>query len=354
MLDADDPARGARILDLRRSRPMTQEALATAAGVSVQTIRRAEAGRPLSVDTAQALCAVFGLTTTQLAGTGTTGVTPSTVPHLPSGRGISRPRRSTMVILALLALGMVLQVSGWASPGPDEADYFCVYQALSQMALAVAGAVLVVRRGWRNGTAWPRVVRMATVVAALLLVCLPPRQLWASQTATVNDVLDDMFAFQKADVVVRLRHVLEPGWDETLARWDVMRIYSTSQGWTSSHLDSPGALAAYDAGFAKCREMYLHAPTYPRNDCEWEGHRLSRGRWSDLVATTFGLSLTRRTSPREDFDDLIADPAYAEARGVYERNLVTIPNQRHRPMAWKPAFDEAVGIASARQADAHR
>jgi len=55
-----------RIRKLRNGRSMTQEALALAAGLSVVTVKRAEAGRPLAPETVLSLAAVFGVTPSEI------------------------------------------------------------------------------------------------------------------------------------------------------------------------------------------------------------------------------------------------------------------------------------------------
>ena len=355
MYEGNEPARGARIASLRAGRLMTQAGLATAAGLHVATVRRAEAGRPLSAETAQAICAVLELAPGGLAPpdgdvtvsdvVGAMNTTASLAFDVPP-----RARRPGLVrwlgtaVLATCALGVVgFEWASWASAEPS---WFLILQAGAQTCVALAFCVLATRALARRRTA----VRAALLAIAVAATAWPGTQVWASLSDTARDIAGNMIGYSHARAVVRMRAALDPAWDRTEADWELVRILSGQVGHTSDYLGTPGAFSWHLKRIQECHNFYLHAEVYPWDVCSppmkpipFPLHRLL---WQSLVGGSFMPAEFRGRT----FDEVVNGDGFAEARALMARvRRFDDPSDAAGKMTEAEAFAEAARIAATRR-----
>ncbi len=362
---------------------MTQEVLAAAAGVSAQTVRRAEAGRPLSAETVQGLCAALGIEASSLLTPA--GLPPSTVAAIgahaspsrdtaspssdtcpidvtvagPKASPPSRVRRSTWVMTAFLVVAVVFQTVTWGGAVIDGQDWFCEFEAVSLTALAIAGAIVAVRRaparreGWRRRRAW----LMATVASCAVLA--PACGFVATSSATVDDVIQGLQDYVRVYRVVEIRAIMEPGWDGAEARWKAQRLRRQFLGVRSPRLETPGTYEAFEARRPACRQLFLHASTYPRDQCEYENERVLDTRVAAFWKSLSGGSVVVHRSDDLTVDDVIGGEGFAVARQMFDAHRwsreVEVDTWWHRfavtesGFDWKPIETEARAYAAARR-----
>lgn len=350
-----DPDRGRFIAALRGGRLMTQATLATAAGLGSGTVKRAEAGRPLSKETAQALCSVFGLPPAGLA--------PSR-PGIPTGEGAPEPfaagavsraaecdasrahvpeetadmaprhasapaardrRRWTGASLAAGAVvafvaSVALQWLAWMPPSSPDWDFFYVLQAASQCALALSAGLGLAWCAVRSRQGRRRTALATLAVVSLAAVAWPPYCAVAVSNPLSNaDFIRIHEGYARMAGVVALRHVMEPGWDPAQARWDAEVFYQHALRRFAPYLRTPGTLAAHRDDVRSCHDLWLHAREYPAS-CD-DGRRLLYERdWTGLWKSLLGGS---RWTP--------VDPGFVWSWGDYSDALAIFVEYMDRP-----------------------
>ncbi len=381
MFDDNDPGRGVRLATLRRAKPMTQEVLATAAGISAQTVRRAEAGKPLLPETVQALCAALGIDAsalrTQMASEtlGTeilleafhrpesevarvTHVRP-TAAALPNDSTRPTVRGSTLALAALLAAGCGLQFLAWWAPDLGGQDGMRYLQSGSQTALAAALALALVRRALRAHDRTSRFRGWALAGLGACLVALPPYLLCVGFNATASEVSRNLHEYVRVSQVIRLRSVAEPAWDPGEAKWQAQRMLYHVWGGTSPRLDTPGTYAAFERDRARCRDLFLHSDSYPHDRCDNDTRPFRDPAWSRFLKSFTGASLMPGDDDAPTTDAILNFPGFEAERNIFDahswtRNVEVGPSW----LGWtgtesgfdlEPMLVEARALAAARR-----
>ncbi len=138
MAEEVDVGRGARLALARRARAMTQEVLGRAAGVSSQTVKRAEAGRPVQAENLEAICAVLDLETRDLA------APLVAVGGTPIAARTPAMRWDAFAAGVLWLLAILAEDVGWSARGETVTE-FRAAQCVA-LALACAGALVPLAR----------------------------------------------------------------------------------------------------------------------------------------------------------------------------------------------------------------
>ena len=176
MIDGHDAARGARVAALRKARAMTQDVLAGAAGVSVQTVKRAEAGKPMQAETVQAFCAALGAEPSDILGPATPSPVVPTTPCANADGAVQTPSlgappRGVPVacrVFAVLAFALAggVENGAWGLAGQTVLD-FRIAQAVAVGSLAAGILALVLpAMAGRGRPAWAVVACALAVLAA--------------------------------------------------------------------------------------------------------------------------------------------------------------------------------------------
>ena len=351
MYEGEDQARGERLATLRRGSMMSQAALATAAGVHVATVKRAEAGRPMSPETAQALCSVLRVGAADLAAPPARADAPAPSPAaglsmaIPktTGHGRARGRRRLVAFAcACAALGCWLQVRAWEPPG-DGMDLFREWQAASQTALAAA--LLALACAMRSGRRpWPARARKAGLVtAAILALAWPTVALGLASFATVDDLVAGTREFSKLNRIVQVRQAMDPAWDASRAHWVVMRRFQHLMAHETPWAETPGALAWHEARRRECEDLFLHAERYPRETCDPAGRVIAPRDADQLLKSLTGGSLVTPVDGDPSADEILERDGFAPARAIVEAHGTDVSGAMREAKAYAVARRDRQG-----------
>lgn len=326
MYEDVDAARGGRIAALRGDRLMTQAAFATAASLHVGTVRRAEAGRPLSAETAQALCAVLGLPPHGLAavtdatsadatvGLASTVREGQTVPAPRPGRPewLAWATRCGIGIAIVCALGAaILESVAWMT---DEPLWFRILQAAAQTCLATVLLIAVVNRLTRTRRkVWGLALALSAAACAW-----PSVQVIGSLNQTALDVMKSVKDYSRENGVIHVRTIIDTAWDPSESRWKMMRQFTNRLGSTVAYLQTPGTYAWHERRAIACRDMFLHAEAYPKDVCDPVRQPLRETLAVDVWKSVIGGSFVADEYAAATSDDVVGGGDFARARQVYD------------------------------------
>ena len=340
MFDGCDPARGKAIAALRGARLMTQASLAKASGLSLVTVKRAEAGKPLSSETAQALCSVFEVEPAGLrpADAPLAGAVMPAPPHAPvEAPDPAAPVRSpagpplvvrvvhvrqgmrwpSMVARACLAIAVLFQWLAWRVPSAPAMDMFRFHQAVSQTCIGLAFLMAAADMAYRSRrTAFRSAWCMATV-ACLAFAAFPTHQLQRGYDLWVANVARTFHATNRAGWLVGVRAALEPGWDAAEDRWVVRTRFWRAAGADGPSLRSPGTYAARERARKACDEAFLHAARWPAETCDSDIHAVVDRDPGMLWASLAGEAFWPDASDDPALRRILDGPEYARARAFY-------------------------------------
>ena len=315
--------RGRTLARLRKAKAMTQQVLADAAGVRVQTVKRGEAGRNLSPETVMALCAALGTTPAALAaeavaedGHGATThdferesvgamrlvagtaddadrsqdtepgflaraaaflVPPAHAKRALEGGWLMR----NYVWAGNLAVAALLEAVAW-SPLVGWEFLFRTIQVFA-LAFAAAAAGSAAALGWfDDGRATfanlARTSLVAMAPAAMVLAILGSALMTdlGAEATFLETVQSER---QRFTLLVQRMAATVPNYD---SRED--RFYISALGWSASDstvapMDSLGTYKAWEAKWERCKTEWRDAPTYDREGCEHLDVRSTLAKW---------------------------------------------------------------------------
>ena len=347
----DAMGRGAALAGARDRMVMTQEALAAAAGISVPTVKRAEAGRPVQAETLRALCAVLGLDCRDLVGAepttsdGTPGIAVVKTSPMPAGRrgwmefdatrisvatrgirsawNLTRDavRRMGIVTSVLACIPVCFEACAWLAPHANTPVFFRYMQLHAIKSTIVLLLWVSVVDLWRDRGAWrTRSWLQGAFVACTLLagdvgMVLGPL-VWFEDDlqAMAIDMFRDMESYARYRKLVARMVADDPAYDRSVDDYNAFRHVIATGGIRETDWGTPGELKALWTERAKCLDDWKWAPVYDKARCDASHVRIAPfSRLGETVQAITGGPFNDRTV-QDDVARYFADKRFDRAR----------------------------------------
>ena len=296
MFGKGDPARGKALVALRQAKPMTQGTLAMAAGLSPQTVKRAEAGKPVTAETVLALCSALGTTPEALSGAAAregTAVPDQSVAGTPGaasapGTWWGKAYGSAHWHWALLVVAAGFEAFAWTPLASNPIAFrFYHLQALG----GVGMCLVALAWNWLSDHSAER--RTDRGLARWAALALGVAMLGTGIVAKVqlSNYADAMERTQEADLanwhahsgMVDIMAARDPGYDRTLDDWYLGRELAAIDGVSVADQETPGRWKARNEADARCAKEWLRSPAFDHAACDARVETVAHGRLGEFA-----------------------------------------------------------------------
>ncbi len=337
----DARERGEVLAGARDGMVMTQEALAAAAGVSVPTVKRAEAGKPIQAETLRALCAVLDLDCRDLAGDAPVAAmasrtpdevrarrTPADVAMAVAGRvaavrslAWATLRRVGVFTAFLTCLPLVFEACAWLAPLANTPVFFRYMQIHAIKSTLFLFLWITVRDLWRDRSAW----RTRSWALGLAAACVfmgadvgmalgPMSWFGRDMMAMATDMDRDLKDWRYYRRIVDRMAADDASYDRSVDDFNLFRQVVATGGVTDASWGTPGELKAVQEARARCREEWKRAAVYDKARCDVNSVHVTRfSRLAETVQAVTGGPFNDR-SVQEEVARYFADKRFDEAR----------------------------------------